>query len=67
MKLDHNPLVTVVDRAPRVAPAAEQYVEQVSTATQPAELTRPQSWAVPEQSDARAKLHELRTGARDRL
>jgi hypothetical protein len=34
MKLDHNPLVTVVDGAPRVAPAAEQYIRAAAAARQ---------------------------------
>jgi len=34
MKLDHSPLVTVVDGAPRVAPAAEQYIRAAAAARQ---------------------------------
>jgi hypothetical protein len=33
-RLDHNPLVTVVDGAQRVAPAAEQYIRAAAAARQ---------------------------------
>jgi len=69
MKPDHNPLVTVVDGAPRAARRARgRAVRGASRHGDPTGGTHaPAVMAVPEQSDAPAKLHELRTGARDRL